>query len=157
MGNVTVTALNGERMAQMEVFILSYSLSLISLSGLSITRIRYSYSSFSRFSIVEKSSKGSDSWKTPWRKSKAKMKKTSYHFLSQGTTYSMEEHSPFTISPIGEISLNGDIRVETLPYYRLEITVVDKDGRAEQTVYVLSVDEHNDTVGITVEGEKRKR
>lgn len=62
----------------------------------------------------------------------------------------MEEHSPFTVSPIGEISLNGDIRVETLPYYRLEITVVDKDGRAEQTVYVLSVDEHADTVGITV-------
>ncbi|KAF8360102.1 cdh-3 [Pristionchus pacificus] len=123
MGNVTVTAVNGERMAQMEV----------SLSLESDIRILPSLV----FPLWKRAQKGAIVGRLHGEK---------------GTTYSMEEHSPFTVSPIGEISLNGDIRVETLPYYRLEITVVDKDGRAEQTVYVLSVDEHADTDEYGEEG-----
>ncbi|GMS89377.1 hypothetical protein PENTCL1PPCAC_11552 [Pristionchus entomophagus] len=122
-GNVTVTAVNGENITQMEV----------SLSLESDTRLLPSLV----FPLWKRAQKGAVVGRLHG---------------DTGTIFSLEDHSSFTVSPQGEISLTGDIRVETLPYYRLEITVVDREGRAEQIVYVLSVDEHDDTNQFGQEG-----
>ncbi|GMR42319.1 hypothetical protein PMAYCL1PPCAC_12514, partial [Pristionchus mayeri] len=121
-GNVTVTAVNEDNFAQMEV-------------SLSLDSIPSSLSSLV-FSLWKRAPKGTLVGRLHGEK---------------GTTYSLDEDSPFTVSPLGEITLSGDIRVETLPYYRLEITIIEGERRGEQNVFVLSVDQ-DDTAKFGDEG-----
>ncbi|GMT19193.1 hypothetical protein PFISCL1PPCAC_10490, partial [Pristionchus fissidentatus] len=122
-GNVTVTAVTADAITQMEIV-----LSLDIKSHHLPSRV---------FPLWKRAQKGAIVGRLHGEK---------------GTVFSLEDHSPFTISQSGEIALSGDIRVETLPYYRLEVTVVGKEGRAEQTVYVATVDEHDDTDQFGEEG-----